>query len=1131
MDGPQAPSAQPDADELARLDHEIPTLRDRAIAAHQAWVQADASWRAAVSEREALATRLAMPRSAPPAPGPAFPTPGARPPQTAASARGTEASTRTVQNVLFVLGGLLLGTAAIAFTAVAWTTFGVGGRAAILALVTLVALGIPLLALARKLTATAETFAAIGLLLVVLDGYAAWYVDLGHVQSMPGTRYAGLVALATSGVALGYRFLTRLSGPAFVSLLAVQPVMLLIVDADRLHTGTVSLLMSATAAVNTLVAYRTRTSAAASRGLPAPAGSALVAVAWVLCAVWLVVALPVALLAEVDADSVTESATAGAATVAVALLILSAARYARSPVALRIAAAVVVVAVAVAADFLANEAWPGHPLLLCAVVALGLVALTAFGAAFGAAYGSGARVGGLVVAGIVATVTGLLALSAAAVSVAAAIPIWSASLGATGPHPPVFTWELPASALVLAAALLLNAPQWSRPVTLVTGTVVAVLALPASVGLYWWAPASLGLGASAVLAVVALTSRTLRATVAASVGSAVMAGFAVLTGAARPGLTALVLAGASAIGITLGTLSRHRAGGSVVGPVALFGGLVAIPPAIGAALVAWHVEPWWAARGTVIGVGVLLAAIVAVRAWAAGPLVHGAFVAALLSAVLWPAVAVGAGAEPLAVYAGVSLVLIAATVVSMPAAPSALIGGLLVATLPGLGLAGAVLPAVLGVVAYPYSWVTAVWTGRPAGVGLTPSGTLETSAGWTDAVGLGLLAVACGLAAFAAKRTVWSVIGGLGVGGPTAILVSLAVAGAPWPSVPAATLLIGLALVLSAALARNSSWRTVVAVVQGIVYIGAGIAGSLGVEWATLAALGMVVVAGAVVGVLGRDVAWRVAGLLVAVGFAAAQAATAGFAADLRSRDAAIGVLGVAVVALFIGALILGGDDRRPAESTAIQAAAHATAVVALLFTIGWREHTAGLSAAWGIALGVRALLPRTGRAGRATLAAVAAGFELLAWWLLLVNRAVTVIEAYTLPLALAALLAGFAALRSRPDLRSWVAYGPALAAAFLPSLAAVITTTGEPWRRLALGAGALAVVVVGSTARRQAPVVIGGLVLSLVALHELALLWQYLPGWVPLAVGGVILVGLAITYERRLRDLGRLRSALGRMT
>jgi hypothetical protein len=83
----------------------------------------------------------------------------------------------------------------------------------------------------------------------------------------------------------------------------------------------------------------------------------------------------------------------------------------------------------------------------------------------------------------------------------------------------------------------------------------------------------------------------------------------------------------------------------------------------------------------------------------------------------------------------------------------------------------------------------------------------------------------------------------------------------------------------------------------------------------------------------------------------------------------------------------------------------------------------------------------------------------------------------------------------------------------------------------LALFVAALMVVVLGAVNRRQAAVVVGGVVALVVALHELVLLWELLPGWIPLAVGGAVLLFLAITYERRLRDLSRLRGAIGRMT
>jgi hypothetical protein len=74
-------------------------------------------------------------------------------------------------------------------------------------------------------------------------------------------------------------------------------------------------------------------------------------------------------------------------------------------------------------------------------------------------------------------------------------------------------------------------------------------------------------------------------------------------------------------------------------------------------------------------------------------------------------------------------------------------------------------------------------------------------------------------------------------------------------------------------------------------------------------------------------------------------------------------------------------------------------------------------------------------------------------------------------------------------------------------------------------------VVLGGSVRRRQAPVVVGGSVLAIVALHEIVLLWDRLPRWIPLGLGGAVLVTLAMTYERRRRDVARLRQAVGRMS
>jgi hypothetical protein len=210
-----------------------------------------------------------------------------------------------------------------------------------------------------------------------------------------------------------------------------------------------------------------------------------------------------------------------------------------------------------------------------------------------------------------------------------------------------------------------------------------------------------------------------------------------------------------------------------------------------------------------------------------------------------------------------------------------------------------------------------------------------------------------------------------------------------------------------------------------------------------------------------------------------------------------------------------------------VDAAAHGAAVAAFLLTLDATGHAAAVCTLWGVATGVRAFRPVVNR----VLASVAAGCELLAWWLLLASQEVALIEAYTVPAAAVALLAGVLARRAGARVGSWVAYGPALAAAFLPSLASILIDPDAPLRRLALGLGAVAVLVAGSERRNQAGVVAGAVLLAVSAGYELALVWQRLPTWIPLTAAGLLLVWLAVTYERRRRDFARLRAAVNRMS
>ncbi|MEU4754811.1 hypothetical protein AB0F93_27955, partial [Micromonospora tulbaghiae] len=262
----------PPAAEVVRLDREITELAPRVEAARLAYQDLSGRLVTARQRRAALAARIRQeipaPRAAGPAPLPAPtpPRPVPVPPTPAVRPGGAETSTRAVQGLLFVLGGLLLGTAAVVFTAVAWATFGVAGRALILLAVTALALVAPLVARARGLRGTAETLASVALLLVVLDGYAAWSVDLFGVTGLPGSRYAALVTAVGAAVAAGYALVSRLTAPWFAAWLLAQPVLPLAAAAFRPTAAGWALVLTAVA-LGDLAAFTREAAVASAEGL------------------------------------------------------------------------------------------------------------------------------------------------------------------------------------------------------------------------------------------------------------------------------------------------------------------------------------------------------------------------------------------------------------------------------------------------------------------------------------------------------------------------------------------------------------------------------------------------------------------------------------------------------------------------------------------------------------------------------------------------------------------------------------------------------------------------------------------------------------------------------------------------
>ncbi|MFT4286954.1 zinc ribbon domain-containing protein, partial [Nocardioides sp.] len=146
----------------------------------------------------AISPSAAPPSAVPPEPWRPEPYPAPQPgPATPAKPRRVW----TVPMVLLTLGGVLLVVGAVLFLALAWSRIGVGGRTALLGLVTVVAGWSAQLTTRRGLRGAAETLAG---LTVVLAGlvcvgarYAGWFGDTGVAAVLVGAGLTvGLLALA-----------------------------------------------------------------------------------------------------------------------------------------------------------------------------------------------------------------------------------------------------------------------------------------------------------------------------------------------------------------------------------------------------------------------------------------------------------------------------------------------------------------------------------------------------------------------------------------------------------------------------------------------------------------------------------------------------------------------------------------------------------------------------------------------------------------------------------------------------------------------------------------------------------------------------------------------------------------------
>jgi hypothetical protein len=270
---------------------------------------------------------------------------------------------------------------------------------------------------------------------------------------------------------------------------------------------------------------------------------------------------------------------------------------------------------------------------------------------------------------------------------------------------------------------------------------------------------------------------------------------------------------------------------------------------------------------------------------------------------------------------------------------------------------------------------------------------------------------------------------------------------------------------------------------------------------------------------LGAAVAWAAAALPAAVGLLLA-------ATELSAPQAWAAAATAGAVVLVLGALVL--DPTADAEGPcaqglrALEATSAAVHVVALavLADLGDLRSLAVALAAGTVALALHAARPE-----RRPLALAAAGEGLVVTWLLLADRNVGLVEAYTVPVAVVLLGIGASLGRSRPvgPVPSWWSLGPGLVVALAPTAWIALVEAGPVRPLVALVAGA-AVLVAGAVRGLRAPFDLGAVTVVVLGVRQLAPVVGSLPNWATIGSTGLVLLGVGATFEQRRRELASAR-------
>ncbi|MFI7647158.1 SCO7613 C-terminal domain-containing membrane protein [Micromonospora sp. NPDC049460] len=755
-------------------------------------------------------------------------------------------------------------------------------------------------------------------------------------------------------------------------------------------------------------------------------------------------------------------------------------------------------------------------------------------------------------------------------------PIWAGDL--TG-WPATSTggsaWQAPvALALLGVAAAVLLPPPWKYDVS-GAAAVLATIGAPAAFDLPWWSPVLVGAMVATVFGMAAVAATDPRAGLSRAVVAGVVALHAAGAGLVRPWTTALALGSIALIGVVVAALARTLAVPLVddieaegmpphltqIGGAAAGAALLASPGAVAALAAEFGRSPEVVLTAALAASSLGLAAVAAARRrvpqylpWASAAVAGGATVTALA--------AVPAGL-PVGVYAAAAALLgVLAELVrgaTEPPAGSAqpvrrwsvlldgalrrlpddgtrrwrvspAAGALTVAALPTVLALVSIAPSLVVALVEPHRSLARIWQGPPPELLTPPPGAVDATHVLTALLLTATAALAAtGFSGGRRSRAVPVVLPGAAV----TLLITPVALGNGWPASTLAALavftisMLGLALTPPPPLvepARSLRLTRVLVFAIGLAAGGAGLAGSLATRELTLFTLGGAVGVGTVAALFGTTQRARILGWLFASLMAQLFVLTVGLVAGLAAVWSAFGVLAVgAALQVFAATLPRLRRPEAQREAATVEWSGHAAALIALALAFDSPRHIAALLAAWGAVLGVAATRPGRRPVERRILFWAVVVCEITAWWILMRVADVALPEAYTLPFAALALLVGVLELRHRPDLSSWVAYGPALVTAFVPTLAIVLATDSSTLRQVLLLLGAVAVLIFGSTSQQQAPVIVGAAVTAIAAVHALFSLGP----WLALIPVGLLLLVLGASNERRRRAQERLQTAL----